>query len=45
MKYSDAINMLKQKQLKSVYLIMGEELYLAEKYLKTLLAIINPTND
>lgn len=45
MKYSDAINILKQKQLKSVYLIMGEELYLAEKYLKTLLAIINPNND
>ena len=30
MKYNDAIKQLQAKQLKSVYLITGEELYLAE---------------
>ena len=30
MKYNDAIKQLQAKQLKPVYLITGEELYLAE---------------
>ena len=37
MKYNDAIKQLQAKQLKSVYLITCEELYLAENYLKKLL--------
>lgn len=45
MKYTDALKELQHKNLKSMYLIAGEETYLAEKYLKTLLNIINPTND
>lgn len=45
MKYNDAIKQLQAKQLKSVYLITGEELYLAENYLKKLLTLLNPQND
>lgn len=45
MKYTDALKQLRTKQLKSIYLIAGEELYLAEKYLKELLHLLNPTND
>ena len=42
MKYNDAIKQLQAKQLKSVYLITGEELYLAENYLKKLLTLLYP---
>lgn len=45
MKYTDALKYLQKTKLKSIYLITGEELYLAEKYLKNLLTLLNPTND
>lgn len=45
MKYNEAIRQLQQKKLSSLYLIYGEETYLANNFLKTLLAIINPQND
>ena len=45
MKYNDAIKQLQAKQLKSVYLITGEELYLAKNYLKKLLTLLNPQNE
>ena len=43
MKYNDAIKQLQAKQLKSVYLITGEELYLAENYLKKITNFIKST--
>lgn len=43
MKYNDAIKQLQAKQLKSVYLITGEELYLAENYLKKITDFIKST--
>ena len=45
MNYNEAINQLSAKNLKSIYLITGEENYLAEKFLKKLLDIVNPDND
>lgn len=45
MNYTEALKQLRTKQLKPIYLITGEELYLAEKYLKNLLALLNPSND
>lgn len=45
MKYNEAMRQLQQKKLSSVYLIYGEETYLAEKFLKNLLTLVNPLND
>lgn len=47
MKYTQAMQTLRQKRFKPVYLIYGEEVYLAEKFLKALLHSLNPqlTND
>ncbi|HIX84176.1 MAG TPA: DNA polymerase III subunit delta [Candidatus Megamonas gallistercoris] len=45
MKYNEAMRQLQQKKLSSVYLIYGEETYLAEKFLKALLSLVNPQND
>lgn len=45
MKYNEAMQQLQQKKLSSVYLIYGEETYLAEKFLKNLLTLVNPLND
>lgn len=45
MKYNEAMRQLQQKKLSPVYLIYGEETYLAEKFLKALLKLINPQND
>lgn len=44
MKYTQALQLLRQKRLKPVYLIYGEETYLAERFLKNLLKIVNPEN-
>lgn len=45
MKYNEAMRQLQQKKLSPVYLIYGEETYLAEKFLKALLSLVNPQND
>lgn len=45
MKYNEAMRQLQRKKLSSVYLIYGEETYLAEKFLKNLLTLVNPLND
>lgn len=45
MKYNEAMRQLQQKKLSPIYLIYGEETYLAEKFLKALLSLVNPQND
>ncbi len=45
MKYTEALKQLQRKKISPIYLIYGEETYLAEKFLKTLLSIVNPQND
>lgn len=44
MKYTQALQQLRQQRLKPIYLIYGEETYLAERFLKNLLNIINPNH-
>lgn len=45
MKYNEAMRQLQQKKMSPIYLIYGEETYLAEKFLKALLSLVNPQND
>ncbi len=45
MKYTEAMKRLQQRRLKNIYLIAGEETYLAEKFLSSLLSILGAGDD
>ncbi len=45
MKYTEAMRQLQQRRLKNIYLIAGEETYLAEKFLSSLLSILGAGDD